>query len=85
MPFWQEASGCARPVSASTLLELEGDTLGDDGKRLLTLLETTGRRLHVLLVRLTQREDVAEDLMQELFLKLTGGAAIRELAALLEG
>jgi RNA polymerase sigma factor (sigma-70 family) len=37
---------------------------------LLSLLEEDGKRLHVLLVRLTLREDVADDLMQELFLKL---------------
>ena len=38
--------------------------------KLLELLETDGRQLHLLLARLTLREDVAEDLMQELFLRL---------------
>lgn len=46
--------------------------------RLLDLLETTGPRLHVLLVRLTLREDVAEDLMQELFLKLSQANGFRQ-------
>jgi len=36
----------------------------------LTLLADHGRQLHALLWRLTLRRDVAEDLMQELFLKL---------------
>jgi len=37
----------------------------------LALLADHGARLHAILTRLTLREDVAEDLMQELFLKLT--------------
>jgi RNA polymerase sigma-70 factor (ECF subfamily) len=37
----------------------------------LALLADHGARLHALLTRLTLREDVAEDLLQELFLKLT--------------
>lgn len=39
-------------------------------RKLLEILEVDGRQLHLLLARLTLREDVAEDLMQELFLKL---------------
>ena len=39
---------------------------------LLELLETSGARLHALLARLTLREDVAEELMQDLFIKLHG-------------
>jgi len=39
---------------------------------LLGLLETSGPRLYALLTRLTLREDVAEELLQELFLKLHG-------------
>jgi RNA polymerase sigma-70 factor (ECF subfamily) len=41
-------------------------------KILLDLLETSGGSLHRLLTRLTLREDVAEELMQELFIKLSG-------------
>lgn len=37
---------------------------------LLGLLEREGYSLHAMLFRLTLRQDVAEDLMQELFLKL---------------
>ena len=46
-------------------------------ERLLTLLDTHGGRLHALLTRLTLREDVARDLMQDLFLNLraSGGFA----------
>ena len=37
---------------------------------LLALLERSGPSLHALLTRLTLRQDVAEELMQELFIKL---------------
>lgn len=40
----------------------------------LTLLEAHGRHLHALLYRLTLRHDAAEELMQELALKLLGSA-----------
>ena len=39
---------------------------------LLSILEASGQQLHALLTRLTLRADVAEDLFQELFLKLRG-------------
>ena len=38
---------------------------------LVALLEDSGREFYALLTRLTLREDVAEDLMQELFLRLS--------------
>ena len=38
---------------------------------LLELLDKSGESLYALLTRLTLREDVAEELMQELFLKLS--------------
>ncbi len=44
---------------------------GPDG--LLNILETHGAELHALLTRLTLRAGVAEDLLQELFLKLQSG------------
>ena len=40
--------------------------------RVLELLETDGRRLHATLWRVVRRDDVAEELMQELTLKLAG-------------
>ena len=40
--------------------------------KLLELLARSGPSLHGLLTRLTLREDVAEDLMQDLFIKLAG-------------
>ena len=43
----------------------------DQTSTLLHLLDTAGGSLHALLTRLTLREDVAEDLMQELFLNLS--------------
>jgi len=52
--------------------------MDDRRNRLLDLLETAGTRLHVLLVRLTLREDVAEDLMQELFLRLSQANGFRQ-------
>jgi RNA polymerase sigma factor (sigma-70 family) len=44
--------------------------VSDRQTELLGLLETSGARLYALLTRLTLREDVAEELLQELFLKL---------------
>jgi len=41
-------------------------------ENLLELLEKRGPSLHALLTRLTLRQEVAEDLMQELFIKLAG-------------
>jgi RNA polymerase sigma factor (sigma-70 family) len=46
--------------------------VSDRQTELLGLLETSGARLYALLARLTLREDVAEELLQELFLKLHG-------------
>jgi RNA polymerase sigma factor (sigma-70 family) len=44
----------------------------DERRRLLTeLLETHGRRLYVVLVRLTLCREVADELVQELFLRLS--------------
>jgi RNA polymerase sigma-70 factor (ECF subfamily) len=45
--------------------------LSDQQRKVLDFLETSGVRLHALLVRLTLRAEVAEDLMQELFIKLS--------------
>ena len=42
----------------------------DRQKKILQLLETSGSRLHRLLARLTRREDVIGDLLQELFIRL---------------
>jgi RNA polymerase sigma factor (sigma-70 family) len=39
--------------------------------RLMALLDSDGARLHALLYRLTLRADLAEELMQELFLRLS--------------
>ncbi len=46
--------------------------MSDRQTELLELLETSGAKLHALLTRLTLREDVAEELLQDLFLKLHG-------------
>jgi RNA polymerase sigma-70 factor (ECF subfamily) len=46
--------------------------VSDRQTELLVLLETSGANLHALLTRLTLREDVAEELLQDLFLKLQG-------------
>ena len=43
--------------------------------RLMALLDSDGARLHALLYRLTLRADVAEELMQELFLRLSRSTA----------
>jgi len=44
--------------------------LADRQKELLELLDKSGANLYALLTRLTLREDIAEELMQELFIKL---------------
>ena len=48
---------------------------------LLELLQRSGARLHALLVRVTLREDVAEDLLQELFLRLDASAGFYEASS----
>jgi RNA polymerase sigma-70 factor (ECF subfamily) len=45
--------------------------LNEAANQVLSLLAEEGPRLHALLVRITLREDVAEDLMQDLFLRLS--------------
>ena len=42
----------------------------DRQQKILQLLDTSGPRLHRLLARLTRREDVIGDLLQELFIRL---------------
>ena len=49
---------------------------------LLKLLDRQGPSLHAMLTRLTFREDVAEDLMQELFLKLAGSKGLDKVGNL---
>ena len=49
-------------------------------KKLLELLDKSGADLFALLTRLTLREDVAEELMQELFIKLNNSRSIRKIA-----
>ena len=44
--------------------------MNDSTQSVLSLLAEHGPRLHATLLRITLREDVAEDLMQELFLRL---------------
>ncbi len=51
--------------------EAERVSLTNRQKELLELLDRSGASLFALLTRLTLREDVAEELMQELFIKLT--------------
>ena len=50
--------------------------MGSDRGGLLSILETHGAELHALFTRLTLRPDVAEDLLQELFLKLQDAAGL---------
>ncbi len=44
--------------------------MNDRGKKVLELLDAEGPRLHLLLARLTRREDAAGDLLQELVARL---------------
>ena len=52
----------------------------DRATKLLELLDTHSRTLHSLLLRLTLRHDIAEDLMQELFIKLSDSQAFDKAA-----
>jgi RNA polymerase sigma factor (sigma-70 family) len=54
--------------------------LKDRQSQLVALLESTGPGLHRLLTRLTLRQDVAEDLMQELFVNLAQSEAFTRTA-----
>ncbi|UCG47906.1 MAG: sigma-70 family RNA polymerase sigma factor [Phycisphaerales bacterium] len=45
-------------------------------EKLLELLDRSGASLFALLTRLTLHEDVAEELMQELFIKLNGASGL---------
>jgi len=54
--------------------------LTDCHKQLLELLDRSGAKLHTLLTRLTLREDVAEDLMQELFIKISDVATSKKIS-----
>ena len=49
-----------------------GGDLKDQPGRLMQLLDERGEALYALLLRATLREDVAEDLLQDLFLRLEG-------------
>ncbi len=47
----------------------------DQTQQLTKLLETDGPRLHALLFRITLHEDAADDLFQDLFLRMSNSAA----------
>ena len=49
-------------------------------KELLELLDKSGADLYALLTKLTLREDVTEELMQELFIKLNNSTGIGKVA-----
>jgi RNA polymerase sigma factor (sigma-70 family) len=83
----QQALSCAEPyltviliaVNQSGVFVLQGGL-----QRLLEVFERSGPELHTLLMRLTLRKDIAEELMQELFVKLAnfGGLdKVKNLAA----
>lgn len=48
-------------------------------EKLFELLDKSGASLYALLTRLTLREDVAEELMQELFIKLSNYKGLRKI------
>ena len=52
----------------------------DRHKELLELLDRSGAKLHALLARITLREEVAEELMQDLFIKLSKISESYEIA-----
>jgi len=76
---------CARCVSfiynseghgkVVTEIKYRGQFLIERQKKILQLLDMSGERLHRLLARLTRREDVVGDLLQELFIRLWNSKA----------
>ncbi len=54
----------------ATKLKYRGSFLIKRQQKILQLFDTSGPRLHRLLARLTRREDVIGDLLQELFIRL---------------
>ena len=50
--------------------------MNESANKVLSLLSEQGPRLYSLLVRITLREEVAEDLMQELFIRLSRRGAL---------
>jgi len=56
--------------------------LSSGDKELLELLDGSGAGLYALLTRLTLREDVAEELMQDLFIKLKNSRSTAKIANL---
>ena len=53
--------------------------VNDRQKKVLELLDTSGVRLHALLARLALSEDVAGDLMQELFIRLSSSGRLSKV------
>ena len=70
--------GCASPLAGVLNADKPRGPCVDAPARLLHLLETEGQRLHRLLTRLTVRADAADDLLQELFLKLRSSTGFRD-------
>jgi len=66
---------CESHGKVATVLNYRGQFLIERQKKILQLLDVSGPRLHRLLARLTQREDVVGDLLQELFLRLLNSRA----------
>ncbi len=52
--------------------------MSETGEEILGLLREVGPELHALLTRLTLREDVAEDLLQDLFIRLAESRQFRK-------
>lgn len=55
--------------------------MGSDHTELVELLNSVGPRLHALFIRVTLRPDVAEELMQELFINLSGSRGFARAAS----
>ena len=56
------------------MVEDEEIAVNPDARGLLSILDRHGAELHALFCRLTLRADAAEDLLQDLFLKLRSSA-----------
>jgi RNA polymerase sigma factor (sigma-70 family) len=63
----------------SSQVKAEGGLLEDRQKEFCELLDKSGASLYALLTRLTLREDIAEELIQELFIKLSNYNGLRKI------
>jgi len=81
-PLKMRCAGCVSFIynsechgKVATEVKYRGQLLIERQRKILQLLDTSGAVLHRLLTRLTLREDIVGDLLQELFIRLCNSKA----------